>query len=629
MRPKAATLALCQHVLTAPRRDRRLILIAGDAACVVVAVPVATLLRFDMRTSAIDVSSLVRFTLVMAVLQVAVGSFFGLYRGRFKYGTFEELAALAKSVIVVAIIGYVLEQTILTSSVPRSVPIVGAAFAMVAMFALRYAWRAFIDHLRRPHPDDAGRAIVFGAGDGGRELITSMLSTPTSPYIPVAILDDDPALRSMRIRGVPVVGGRDALAQLARVSKADVLIIAIPSASGELVREVSQLAADENLAVRVLPSVSQLFGPSVGVDDVRPLEDADLLGRREIRTDLDAIASYVTGRRVLVTGAGGSIGSELCRQLYRFAPASLVLLDRDESALHGTQLSIYGRAMLNTDDVVVADIRDHDRISAVFSHHRPEVVFHAAALKHLPLLEMYPDEAVKTNVWGTMHVLAAAIESDVERFVNISTDKAADPVSTLGYTKRITERLTAWAASEASGTYMSVRFGNVLGSRGSVLTAFRTQIDSGGPVTVTHDDATRYFMTVEEAVQLVIQAGSAGSAGDVFVLDMGEPVRISDVARRLIDESGRDIDIVFTGLRSGEKMHEDLFATGEPRVATDHPLVYRSAVPLLRPVDVARSLAPEVRPEELPEHLTDLCARRGPRTLAAHRREKPDDGRTN
>jgi FlaA1/EpsC-like NDP-sugar epimerase len=293
------------------------------------------------------------------------------------------------------------------------------------------------------------------------------------------------------------------------------------------------------------------------------------------------VTNYITGRRVLVTGAGGSIGSELCRQLAMFQPAQLIMLDRDESGLHAVQLSIEGRALLSSPGLVLADIRDRGRLHEIFQEYRPHVVFHAAALKHLPLLETAPEEAWKTNVLGTRNVLTAAEASGVERFVNISTDKAADPSSVLGYSKRITERMTASVPSSAAGTYVSVRFGNVLGSRGSVLTAFRAQAETGGPITVTHPDVTRYFMTIAEAVRLTVYAGAIGTAGEVMVLDMGEPVRIFDVAARFARLQTPPLGIVFTGLRPGEKMHEDLMGETELGERRVHPLVTHVQVPPL------------------------------------------------
>jgi len=376
------------------------------------------------------------------------------------------------------------------------------------------------------------------------------------------------------------------------------------------------LAEGAGLAVKVLPTVGELFGNPVGVRDIRDINLVDLLGRRPVETDLDSIAGYLTGRRVLVTGAGGSIGSELCRQIDRYAPTELLMLDRDESALHAVQLAITGRALLDSPDVILADIRDIEHLNRLFEERRPQVVFHAAALKHLPLLEQYPGEAVKTNVWGTLAVLQAAAAAGVERFVNISTDKAADPISVLGYSKRIAERLTAHVAHEATGTYLSVRFGNVLGSRGSVLTAFAAQVAAGGPVTVTDPAVTRYFMMVQEAVQLVIQAGAIGRDGEALVLDMGQPVRIDDVARMLTAKSRRPVDIVYTGLRPGEKLHEDLLAFGEPDLRPTHPLISHVPVPSSDPLSALGLDAWAAGPLVLAS-IGDLASRIEPPAFAA------------
>jgi FlaA1/EpsC-like NDP-sugar epimerase len=397
------------------------------------------------------------------------------------------------------------------------------------------------------------------------------------------MLDDDPGKRKLRIIGVPVLGGRQQLVEAARSTRADTLLIAIPSASADLVTELSELARIAGVAVKVLPPVWELFEGNVDASDIRDVTTADLLGRHEIHTDLEAIAGYLTGKRVLVTGAGGSIGSELCEQIYRFAPERLVMLDRDESALHKVQLAIEGRALLDSPDLVLVDLRDRDAVERIFHEIRPEVVFHAAALKHLTLLEHNPGEAVKTNVWSTLDLLEITAKVGVKRFVNISTDKAADPCSVLGYSKRVTERLTSHFADTAPGTYLSVRFGNVLGSRGSVLTAFQSQIERGGPLTVTDPQVTRFFMTVEEAVQLVIQAGAIGRNGEALVLDMGKPVVIAEVARLMAARADRRISLEFTGLRPGEKLHEVLLAGDEVDVRPVHPLISHVAVPALHP----------------------------------------------
>jgi len=525
--------------------------------------------------------------------------------GRTVFGSFEDVRRLTVVNAAVAVCLLMVNRFFTPRLVPDSVVLGGLVAACVFSFGARYTWRLWYERRSRPGKD-AERVLVFGAGEGGEQTITAMLRDPESPYLPVALLDDDPAKKGLLVRGVPVVGGRGAIAATAQRKRATSLVIAVPGAGSSLIREVADLGTDVGLSVRVLPRVAELFGAPIGVDDIRPLTENDLLGRAAIDTDVDAIAGYLHGRRVLVTGAGGSIGSEICRQVTRFGPAELVALDRDESALHALQLDLDGRAMLDTRNLVVADIRDRLRMAQVMQEHQPQVVFHAAALKHLPLLEMHPNEAVKSNVFGTKNVLDAAGAVGVERFVNISTDKAAEPISALGCSKRLAEGLTAAAAHTYSGTFLSVRFGNVLGSRGSVLTAFDAQIARGGPVTVTHPDVTRYFMTITESVQLVVQAGALGNDGEALVLDMGEPVRIADVAKQLIKQSPRPVDIVYTGLRPGEKLNEVLLAEGEDDHRPAHPLISHVRVPPLADV-VLDSFVGLETDDEVAEHLRVLA----------------------
>jgi FlaA1/EpsC-like NDP-sugar epimerase len=524
---------------------------------------------------------------VAGLLQVAVGLGSGLYRGRWRFGSFDEVAHVVRAAVVVDVLLLVVNAVASRRLLPVSAVLVGGVVALVLMAGVRYVWRLVLERRLRPSDEGAERALVFGAGEAGEQLVTSMLRNPNSRYVPVAFVDDDLGKRNLRIRGVPVLGGRADIGELAERERATTVVLAVPSARSDLVREISEIALGLALRVKVLPSLSELLDGTVSVGDLRPVTEADLLGRHAVDTDIDAVAGYLTGRRVLVTGAGGSIGSELCRQVSRFAPEALIMVDRDESALHALQLSIEGRALLESRDLVVADVRDRARMAEVFAEHRPQVVFHSAALKHLPLLELHPREAVKTNVVATCDLLELAASAGVERFINISTDKAADPQSVLGWSKRVAERLTAAAAGHGDGTYLSVRFGNVLGSRGSVLTAFRSQVEAGGPITVTDPEVTRYFMTVEEAVQLVIQAGAVGRDGEALVLDMGEPVRIDDVARRLAAEAPRPVEIVYTGLRPGEKLHECLLGADELDVRPRHPLISQVAVPPLDPAALA------------------------------------------
>ncbi|WP_433795028.1 polysaccharide biosynthesis protein [Actinoplanes sp. CA-252034] len=553
---------------------------AVDAVALGAALLIATLLRHDGHIGEVDLSGLVVLSAVAAVVHTAAGIHFGLYTGRWAYGCFDEIAALVRTAVVTTPALLVLD-TLLGRLVPRSAIIAAGLFTLVLAAGVRYIVRSLQDSRLRPSPERGGRVVVMGAGEGATQVIRAMLRSPRSRYVPVALLDDDPAKRSLRVMGVPVCGTRDDMADVVRRFKADAVVIAIPSASADLIRALTELAQPLNVDLKVVPPVVELFGRTVRVEDIRPVSHEDLLGRREVGIDLAAVAGYLEGRRVLVTGAGGSIGSELCRQLARFHPAKLVMLDRDESGLHAVQLSIDGRGQLDDRNLVVADIRDQQRLDEVFAEHKPQVVFHAAALKHLPLLEMHPSEALKTNIIGTYQILQTAMRHNVDRLVNISTDKAADPCSVLGYSKRITERLTAAADAAATGTYCSVRFGNVLGSRGSVLTAFAAQVEAGGPITVTHPDVTRYFMTVQEAVRLVIQAGALESKGEVLILDMGEPVRIADVAKRIADAADQHIQIVYTGLRPAEKLAEVLLGPNETDHRPNHPLISQAPVPPL------------------------------------------------
>lgn len=554
-----------------------------DVAAWFAAAFLATYLRYEMHLEKVELAGVVAFAAVAGALQVGVGARVGLYVHRWRYGTFEEVAAAVRVVAGVTVVITVLDLVRpLHHAIPVSASIVSGVMALVMMCAGRLAWRLDLDRRTRFGHEGREPVVVVGAGEGGLQIVTAMLKG--GPYHPVAILDDDPELRNLRVKGVPVRGNRAALREVVGETGARTVVIAIPSASAETLRDLSAGADRLHLDVLMLPPVADLLGGRIGVTDIRPLTEADLLGRRELSLNIEAVAGYLTGRRVLVTGAGGSIGSELCRQIHGFAPASLVMLDRDESALQAVQVSIDGSGLLDRRDLVVACIRDRERMAAVFEEHRPEVVFHAAALKHLPLLEMHPEEGWKTNVEGTWNLLELAGRFGVERFVNISTDKAADSNSVLGSTKRLAEHLTAHAGRTQAGTYLSVRFGNVLGSRGSVVPLFREQIARGGPVTVTHPDVTRFFMTIPEACELVVQAGALASHdGKVLVLDMGEPMRIDDLARRLIAESGREVEIVYTGLRQGEKLHEVLFGADEDPTRSEHPLISWVDVPALGP----------------------------------------------
>jgi FlaA1/EpsC-like NDP-sugar epimerase len=578
--------------------------VAFDLSAWAAALLIAAWVRYAQSSARVEWGPVVRTILFAASLQGLVGLLTGLYRGVRRYGSFEEFADLARVVFCVGSVTTLIEWGFMPR-MPISALLVGGCMALLGMACVRYAWRSIIEIRRRPDADEATRLLVFGAGERGASIVSELL-TSRGDYLPVAMIDDNPAKRNFQVKGVRVMGDRHKVQVLAREYRASALLVAITEVSPKLVGEIRAQAEAcvPPLQVKVLAPLNGLFS---GGASIRDLTEEDLLGRRRINTDVAQIAHYITDKKVLVTGAGGSIGSELCRQLSRFNPSQLIMLDRDESALHGVQLSIEGQALLDSPNLVLADLRDGQRMRSVFKEFSPDVVFHAAALKHLPLLEANPGEALQSNIWGTQTVLEAAMESGVSTFVNISTDKAADPISVLGYSKRVAERLTSYASDHAvTGTYVSVRFGNVLGSRGSVLGTFRAQVAKGHEVTVTDPDVTRYFMLIAEAVELVIQAGAIGRPGEVLVLDMGNPIRIDDVARSLVERSGKDIPIRYTGLRPAEKLHEVLLGPNEVDVRPFHALVTHAPVPPLNPAQV-EDLDPQGDPKEIIARMRDLC----------------------
>lgn len=517
----------------------------------------------------------------------SVGTLFWIYRGRYRIGSKEESIAVGATFLISGTFLILISNLGRYHLLPISTAVASSLASTAISISGRMMMRTIHESARRP--TDAKRALIFGFGSAGMQLIDNMIMDPSSPYLPVGFLDDDRRKRGLRIRGIGYLGTRFDVQEAAKSTGASTLIIAVTNGSSTLFQELNNAAIDAGLETKVLPPLSSILDGKVGFRDLSDINIIDLLGRNPVDTDVSSIASYLEGKCVLITGAGGSIGSELTRQILRYRPKEVIMLDRDESALHGLQLSITGRATLDTPDLVLGDIRDENFLNKLFLERKPQVVFHAAALKHLPLLEQYPLEAWKSNAIGTLNVLHAAIAAHVEVFVNISTDKAANPESALGYSKRIAERITATIDNHNPGRFVSVRFGNVLGSRGSVLTTFAEQIASGGPITITHPDVTRYFMTIPEAVQLVIQAAAFGNSGDALVLDMGEPISILLVAEQLIEQAQKPTQIVYTGLRKGEKLHEDLFSSGEAGEPTQHPLITRVRVPSIDLVKIKQA----------------------------------------
>jgi len=494
-------------------------------------------------------------------------------------------------------------------ALPRSIPFLDCFFTLLAFAGPRFGLRWFYQrrHASAPH---AGlqRVLIAGAGAAGAMVARELLQNPSLGLYPIGFVDDDPNKQRLRIHGVEVLGRLEDIPQVVRAKAVRQVLIAIPSAPPEVIRHIVELCRIGQVEARILPGLSQIAAGRVEVQRFRKVELEDLLRREPIRTDITQVQALLRGKRVLVTGAGGSIGAELCRQIARCEPQALILLGHGENSIFHIHTELqrdFPRIPLYK---VIADIRDRDRLAQVFARYAPEMVFHAAAHKHVPLMEENPEEAVTNNVSGTRNLLELAVQDGVTHLVMISTDKAVNPTSVMGATKRVAELLVQQAALQTGRCFVAVRFGNVLGSRGSVVPFFQEQIARGGPVTVTHPEITRFFMTIPEAVQLVLQAAALGKGGEIFVLDMGKPVRILDLARDLIRlaglEEGRDIEIQFTGLRPGEKLYEELFLPGEIYHPTAHNKIF-----------VCDGHPPA--PESLEAHLAALltAARKGESTL--------------
>lgn len=560
---------------------------AFDSGSWFLAVFFAGLLRYEFDQTALDIWAFAQLALLLSLGNFSIGKALSLYRGRYRVGSYDELLLLA--VVTLSVTAPITLAVIFIGSswgVPRSIVLIATPFFLVLAGAAR-AFRRFLGSRSNLAPGRK-RALVFGAGQMAEFLIPQLRANADSPYQVVGLLDDDPRKKNRWISGVKMMGTLKDLGSATRESKAEALIVAIPRINSSTLEVVYEAANRASLEVAIMPTFSEALRAGEAGVALRKLTIEDLVGRRAVKIEDDQISTYIQNKTVLVTGAGGSIGIELCKQVAGYLPKELVFLDRDETGLQLAQLAIENSGLLDTPNAVLADIRDEESIRRLFNRWKPEVVFHAAALKHLPVLERHPIEAWKTNVVGTLNVLKAASENSVQAFINISTDKAADPSSVLGKSKKLAEQLTAWMGNRYEGSFISVRFGNVLGSRGSLVPTVAHMIESGGPVMLTHAEATRYFMTIPEACQLVLQSGVLGGSGGVYVLDMGEPVRVVDVIKRMIQMSGRSIEIVETGLRPGEKLHEVLLSSGNSLEPTEHPLISRVSIDSVSPSELPR-----------------------------------------
>ncbi len=565
-------------------------LLMADLFLVIVAVIGSYALRFELGNFFFFYFPSAMWMIIVAMLIKPITYyFFGLYRRMWIYASTRELTLIVAAVTTASVVVSAVMTLLIVLRVfvgfPRSVLVIDFLLSLILAGGMRFTLRLLAESRvnqavnSRLLPKQQQKVLIVGAGDAGALVVRELQKNPQLYQVAVGFLDDNPAKQRQQIYGIPVVGTLTDLPRALDIYHVDQVIIAIPSAPGRVVRLVADGCRSHGISFRTMPGIYELLGGKVNVSRLREVDIADLLRREPTHIDEEIVGATIGGRVVLVTGAGGSIGRELCRQIVRWGPSELILMGHGENSIFEALIELRENFPSLLIRPVIADVRDKNRLVSVFKRHRPDIVFHAAAHKHVPMMESNVEEAVTNNILGTRNVVDVALECGVERLVMVSTDKAIRPVNIMGATKRVAEMIVLDAAMRSGRAFSVVRFGNVLGSRGSVVPLFKRQIARGGPVEITHPDMRRYFMTIPEAVHLVLQAASMGQGGETFVLNMGEQVRILDLAEDLIRlsglEPGRDIEIVFTGIRPGEKLSEDLFEGEHPFDKTRHPDIFR------------------------------------------------------
>jgi FlaA1/EpsC-like NDP-sugar epimerase len=573
-----------------PITRHRLWQLAADAAMIAAAWWLAFQLRFDFEVPPYYETMLRETILFVVAIQLSVFVAFGFYQRWWRYVSTRDMWRVLIGVVVASVLAvaavyffYPVERLRL----PRGVAVVDPLLLLAFVAGSRLLARTVIERPKSGIVARGREVLIVGAGNAGEQTVRELQRASIPNYTPIGLIDDDPRKRGMRLHGVRVLGTTANLAHVLRDRRPDEVLIAAPSASGDFRRRVVEAARVESIPVKTLPSLHELITGDVDLAQIRPVQVEDLLGREQVEVDLAEVASYLRNKTVLVSGAGGSIGSELCRQIARVGPARLVLVDYAETALFEIERELVEEREFPASVPVLADCGNRAKLRQVFERYRPEVVFHAAAYKHVPLMEANPIESVRNNVLATRSVADTAVEFGAERFVLVSTDKAANPKTVMGQSKALCEWVveTYGHRTDVPTRFVAVRFGNVLGSSGSVVPIFRRQLERGGPLTVTHPEMTRYFMTIPEASSLVVQAGAIGGRGEVYVLDMGEPVKIVELAENMIRLSGQtDVQIEFVGTRPGEKLHEELWNTGETVHPTSHAKISRAT---REPIDAA------------------------------------------
>ena len=568
---------------------RRICLIILDIACIIGASFAALLTRFEFQFSSIPeefLDVITKYEIYFIIITLLVFIVFRIYSSLWEYAGIEEvfsiiLACLLSELFKIGIIA------VTWSVMPRSWYVLDVLYLMILIGGSRFVYRmARMRRHNRAFPwRKRKRVMVIGGGEAGRALIAEIQNSQYLNQQVCCIIDDDPAKQGKYIKGIKIVGGRNTIKWNVTRYNIQQIIVTIPSAGAATLRPILDICKETECELLIIPGVYQLVNGEVSVSKLRPVSIDDLLGREEIQVNLDEVMGYVSGKVIMVTGGGGSIGSELCRQLATHHPKQLIIFDIYENNAYDIQQELLRNHPELNLVVLIGSVRDENRLESIFKKYHPELVYHAAAHKHVPLMEDSPNEAIKNNVLGTYKLVEMADRFHVKKFVQISTDKAVNPTNIMGASKRICEMIIQTYNKRSETEFVAVRFGNVLGSNGSVIPLFKKQIEHGGPVTVTHPDIIRYFMTIPEAVSLVLQAGAYAEGGEIFVLDMGEPVKILDLAKNLIRLSGlklgQDIEIEFTGLRPGEKLYEELLMDEEGMTDTPNKLIH-----IGHPIDV-------------------------------------------
>ncbi len=612
---------------------RNRFVLMGDLALIVVSALGSFALRLDVSQLPYYFPAALMMCAVALLIKVSVYFYFGLYRRLWIYASTSELrlitvAVTTASVLTSGVMLLLIGAGFIRPGMPRSALGIDWLLSLVLIGGSRFALRILAEQSNTPRAGKSKRALIIGAGDAGALVVRELQKSALLNLIPVGFLDDDPQKQKHEIYGVAVIGKIDKLASVLDNQQVDEVIIAIPTAPGRIVRMVNDVCRAKGISSRTMPGLYELIGGKVNVNRLREVDITDLLRRDHVRVNDEKVGQTLEGKRVLVTGAGGSIGRELCRQIARRNPSELFLLGHGENSIFEILLELQSNYPTLKLIPIIADIRNAQRLDSVFAQHQPQIIFHAAAHKHVPLMEANVVEAITNNVLGTRNVVQSALDHNIERFVLISTDKAVRPSSIYGATKRLAEMIVLEAAQKNQRAFSVVRFGNVLGSRGSIIPIFKNQIANGGPVTITHPDMYRFFMTIPEAVYLVLQSASMENGGEVFVLNMGKPVRILDLAEDLIKLSGlepnKDIEIIFTGIRVGEKLVEELWEEDTPLAKTFHPDIFRldqetASLPsfnLTQAIEKLTSLSLAADPEAIAQLLDELIPGSTIRTAA-------------